>query len=183
MEASSVKNSASSAKKTWWQIDLGPYIQAATICSALMIAVYVISFQILDKEINLARKANTPASFQSVQLHVLESENITENESHRINYKRAYREYVNNKMQLNVHHQTVAKVILNGENKQSHLQLVTCDNDLLNISREVLDLLVPRAFDEGRFYEGQMLALSFDLNGLIINIDKPPAAALMCENA
>lgn len=161
-------------KKAWWHIDLGPYVQVATLCSALVIAVYVIGFQILDKEVSLANNPNSSIEYQTVQLHVMESENLglaQVNESNRVNYNRAYAEYVNNKLNLDIHHQTIVRVLSNTQNSDTVLQLITCDDELVNISKEVLNILIPDNSDERlSLSEGQMLALNFNSEGLIIGI-------------
>lgn len=169
-------------KKAWWHIDLGPYVQVATLCSALVIAVYVIGFQILDREASLAYKPSNTIEYQTVQLHVMESENLElalTNESNRVNYNLAYAEYINNKLNLDIHHQTIVRVLSNTQNNDEVLQLITCDDELVNISKEVLNILVPDNSNERLgLSEGQILALNFDAKGLIIGINQ--SQKLLC---
>ena len=175
-------DAATVPKKAWWHVDLGPYVQVATLCSALVIAVYVIGFQILDRGAALANNPSNIIDYQTVQLHVMESENLVlarTNESNRVSYNRAYAEYVKNKINLDIHHQTIVRVLSNTQNNDNILQLITCDDELVNISKEVLNILVPENTEERLgLSEGQMLALNFNAKGLIIGIDQ--SQKLLC---
>ena len=168
----------------WWQFELGAYAQFASVFAALVVAIYVIGYQLIDKELSIANAPTSDIEIQDVQIHIMKTDLLPTNEKNRRLYDQAYKEYAGNKLHLDIHRQTVARVISQQHSDTNALKLLTCEDTLLSISKDVLALFLPAAPETTpRFKEGQMLALSFDDNGYIIGIEKDQNQKLQCADA
>jgi hypothetical protein len=178
----------------WWRINLRAYTQISAVIGTIAIAFVVISMQVVgNKPVSLHTQTDAMNNLQIVEIHELEPFNEIANsqrnvqalyekslkqksfsspastQARKIQYERAQHVYLSKQADLAVHQQRYATVLQHEEG----LSLLTCNQHLLKLSQEVVDMLMSgkeeMAID---FSEGQMLSLAFDSNGHIISISQ-----------
>jgi hypothetical protein len=172
----------------WWHFNLSNYTSFAklgALTACLAILVLVVGVQMIGNQLEYqnqpyANKPNTALVYRSIQIHVInhgEDDSATSStalqdpqvliansKEQRVIYRREFNQLLAEQKTLATQKQSIAQVLqYNGD-----LQLLTCQNDLLNITEEVVNLLEPNS--AAGFSEGQMLALRFDDNGHIIDM-------------
>jgi hypothetical protein len=166
----------------WWKVNIALYAKMSGITACLALVVLVVGLQMMGAHINsvpIDGSSNDKLVYQSIQIHEfteqLTSQNdslntqvaqITQIQTQRINYDKAYTELIAKQKSLLQLHTMLARVLrYNGE-----LQLVTCKDDLLKISKEVVAAVYPAKANDIDFLKGQMLTLRFDENGHIVDM-------------
>lgn len=171
---------STTAATPWWKINFKPYMQISAVACSVAVAFIVISIQLVNNNPPpLALESADLADFQSVELHVLApkakqvastqlSRSIATKER-KVQYQSAQNVYMERQADLVIHQQGYATIV----NSEEGLSLLTCDKNLLKLSQEVVDLLMSRhEKNTVDFSKGQMVALTFDDNGHIIDIRK-----------
>lgn len=181
----------------WWHFNLNDYTSFAklgALTACLAILVLVVGVQMIGNQLEYqnqpyANKPNTAIVYRSIQIHDINHNEddsatsptalqdpqvlIANSKEQRVIYRREFNQLLAEQKNLATQKQSIAQVLqYNGD-----LQLLTCQNDLLNITEEVVNLLEPNSA-EG-FAKGQMLALRFDGNGHIIDM-RVNAAQTQC---
>lgn len=168
------------ADTPWWKVNLKPYLQISAVAGSVAIAFIVISIQVVNKQPSpILLESADLANFQSVELHVLapKTEQLaatqfsrnSSTQERKIQYQSAQSVYMERQADLVVHQQAYATIVSSEEG----LSLLTCDQNLLKLSQEVVNLLMSGQVNKGiDFSNGQMVALAFDSNGHIIDIQK-----------
>ncbi|MFT6269141.1 MAG: hypothetical protein ACJAVV_001965 [Alphaproteobacteria bacterium] len=178
----------------WWRINLRPYAQVSAVTCTIAVAFIVISLQVMNKDPDpLLMQASTLNSYQTVEIHELapisdqlaktsrarslyeeslSSDSLSspaKTQERQIQYQRAQSVYLARQADLAVHQQSYATVV----QSEDGLSLLTCDEHLLKLSQDVVDMLLSRQSNKKiDFSKGQMLALAFDSKGHIINISQ-----------
>jgi hypothetical protein len=187
--------------KPWWHVCLSSYAQVSAITCSIAVAVIVISLQVVNKEsapltaMNISDtdiKLNTE-TYQIIEIHELAPTNeiIVSNtaavrayqeslmskslsspaktEERQIQYKRAKNMYSSRQADLVIHEQGYATIVQSNDG----LSLLTCDQHLLKLTQELVDMLMSRKNEQSiNFSKGQMLAIGFDRDGHIIDISQ-----------
>lgn len=168
---------SSTAATPWWKINVKPYMQISAVACSVAVAFIVISIQLVNN--NPSPLALESADFQSVELHVLapkakqlantQLSRSMATKERKVQYQSAQSVYMERQADLVIHQQAYATIV----NSEEGLSLLTCDQNLLKLSQEVVDLLMSGHENETvDFSKGQMVALTFDDNGHIIDIRK-----------
>lgn len=179
----------------WWKISLKPYVQISAVTCSVAVAFIVISLQVVNKQAVPLKLESAGMQLQSAQLNEyrnVELHELASNEelfgdqedasrefaarkksresekvARKVQYKRAQEGYLARQADINIHHQTFATIV----NNEDGLSLLTCDQNLLKLSQDIVELLMSgRANKQIDFTKGQIVALAFDQNGHIIDI-------------
>lgn len=184
------------AATRWWRINLLPYAQISAVSATIAIALIVIGWQVIEQRPGLITQPTALHTlalndYQTVEIHTfaptsslpLSSANAraryeesllqpslsspANTTARQVQYQHAQSIYLARQNNLNVHQQSDAKVLPSDEG----LVLLTCDKLLLQLSQDVVDMLMNGLEEkEIDFSAGKMLALAFDDKGHIIDI-------------
>ncbi|WP_371195514.1 hypothetical protein [Glaciecola sp. SC05] len=152
---------------------LTAHLQRSVVYASLAIAVVIVGVQSMQNEIPAIGNEPITISYRSIQIHSLESEQlaVTDNAKNLFQYNEERHKALVEQAQQ-IEQQQVLRVI----KQDSELQLVNCNDELIEISKQALAMLVASDFplinpSNKRFNEGQLLAITFDQNGYILHID------------
>lgn len=139
--------------------------------SVFAIALMVIVFSLPNSQHSVQKYSQ---SFVSVELHVLEDENFSprqyasNNNYREVLYNQAKQDYLASQQQQLTRRLVYAKVL----DSDTGLALLTCNNELLQISHSVVDkVLVNRNKSPITFSQGQVFELTLNNQGNIIDIE------------
>jgi hypothetical protein len=180
----------------WWKVDFSQYFKISALAITGALAFLVVSMQLINQQQkNTELVSLSPNDYLSIQFHVLDGSDtpnnlpaqstntphgvLANNESsnnlpiannatqRKINYQQALDGLETKQTERVLHHQTYASVV----KSDSGLSLITCEQELIQISQEVMDLLFPGKTKKSIDFEsGNMIALGFDDNGHIIEM-------------
>lgn len=108
--------------------------------------------------------------YTNVQIHSLSSGESLASENIRLKYDEAYREFLQQQGTLSAHHQSSAKLQMSNEG----WTLATCENELLQISDELLAVLNDVKRVDIDLAVGDSVDILFAMDGRIIQILKSP---------
>lgn len=142
---------------------------------------FKIVYHILDSSDVLANRQGASAKFvQKPELAMQEkfaadkTARLQDTLARQVKYQQANASYLQNKQDLSLFEHSYATIV----NNQDGLHLLTCEQELLKISNEVLKLLTesasPSQAQRPSFIEGNLLSLRFDEQGHIVQLVDSP---------
>lgn len=151
------------------------HFKTTAIFASLALALLVISYQqYIAKGIGISdmNSMNAHRQYVNVQMHTLETESLATENMRVFNYNKANRALLAQKSEQNKHLQVVRVL-----NYEGSLQLVNCNDELIEISQRALALLYSPEIESIQaarpaFKPDELMALTFDQDGYILAIKR-----------
>ena len=154
----------------WWKQSFKQYVQISMVTASFALVALVIGLQMIGSTVNPKGAFDAQIVYQSIQIHELTAPNTTNliasAKEQRFSYNKAYSELLAKQKSLMLKPQTHARVI----QFEGELQLLSCEDELIKISQDVINLFYPKGDQAIDFSHGQMLTLRFEESGHIAEI-------------
>ncbi|MFT5277254.1 MAG: hypothetical protein ACI97K_000338 [Glaciecola sp.] len=157
------KYSLSKNFKNWLSVSKG--LSAITALSMLVAFVWLGQSELMYQK---SREGLANVQYTRIQSHQLESESQLASEALRLKYDSAYKDYLNQQGALAAHHQSKAKLLMS----EQGWQLATCDNELVEVSENVLAMLNELSRIDLNVVAGDSVNILFAFDGRILQILK-----------
>ncbi|MFC4698704.1 hypothetical protein ACFO4O_00835 [Glaciecola siphonariae] len=154
---------------------LSARIKTTATFAAVAVAILVISYHQYVPNSSYLVQANQPAmtaKYTSVQVHILDSEVAEPTSQRTFNYSKAKQDMLSQQASR-IDYTQIARVV----NFEESAQLVTCNEELIEISKQALTMLLSadKASSTAQpptLLEGELMALTFSESGYILDIHR-----------
>ncbi|GAA6186809.1 hypothetical protein [Aliiglaciecola sp. NS0011-25] len=141
---------------TWFH-----HFQRATFATGTILLLGLVAWQSYE-----LRQSPETLRYTSVEIHNIDDQQSQDYSQISQRYQQHYQDYLQQKALLASHHQKSA-ILSQFENGW---ELRTCDNELVKISKQLIETLQQMNLINGNFKSGDSVEIAFNVSGLIVGI-------------
>ncbi|MEP4891304.1 MAG: hypothetical protein ABJV04_14855 [Aliiglaciecola sp.] len=144
--------------------------QHGTFAAATILLIGLVAWQSYEW-----KQSSDTLRYTSVEIHNIDEQQSQDYQHISQQYQQHYQDYLQQKALLASHHQKSA-ILTQFENGW---ELRTCDQELVKISKQLIDTLEQMNLINGNFKTGDSVEIAFNISGLIVGIH-PNKTLLKC---